>query len=422
MSEVSVQLSALPGGKAPYLRAISPTLRYFLQALFLLVALLGANSVYLGAVTWLEWRKPGVVYQNFFYQYMFLAHLVLGLVLVPVFLVFSLRHMGNTWTRKNRRAVRAGVGTFVAGLVVLATGVLLMRVGNLQIKTPGARSLLYWLHVLVPLVAVWLYLLHRLAGPRLKWRVGLGWLVATAAVAGLMVWFHAQDPRRWSAVGPKEGARYFSPSLARTATGNFIPARTLMMDDYCRKCHADAYEGWFHSAHHFSSFNNRPYLASVRETREVSLQRDGTVKASRWCAGCHDLVPFFSGAFDDPAFDLEKHPTSQAGITCTSCHSIVNVNSTQGNGDYTIEEPLHYPFAFSSNSILRFLNETLVKAKPDFHRKTFLKPAHRTAEFCSVCHKVSLPFELNRYKEFLRGQNHYDTYLLSGKLPVQQQC
>ena len=147
--------------------------------------------------------------------------------------------------------------------------------------------------------------------------------------------------------GPKEGEQYFEPSLARTATGKFIPAKALMMDEYCLKCHGDAYNGWFHSAHHFSSFNNPAYLFSVRETREVSLKRDGNVKASRWCAGCHDPVPFFSGAFDDPNFDDVNHPTSQAGITCTVCHAITHVNSTRGNADYTIEEPLHYPFAFS---------------------------------------------------------------------------
>src|SRR5262249_41848443 len=48
------------------------------------------------------------------------------------------------------------------------------------------------------------------------------------------------------------------------------------------------------------------------------------------------------------------------------------------------------------------------------HKKTFLKDFHRTAEFCSTCHKVSLPLALNHYKEFLRGQNHYDPFLLSG--------
>jgi tetratricopeptide (TPR) repeat protein len=242
----------------------------------------------------------------------------------------------------------------------------------------------------------------------------MSWAGAVGAVVVVLVFLHAQDPRKWNVAGPKEGMKYFEPSLARTATGNFIPARTMMMDAYCLKCHKDAYNDWFHSAHHFSSFNNQPYLFSVRETRKVALERDGNVKAARWCAGCHDVVPFFSGAFDDPKFDDVHHPTSQAGITCTACHAITHINSTRGNADYTIEEPIHYPFAFSTNSLLQFINQQLVKAKPEFHKKTFLKPLHKEAEFCSTCHKVSVPYELNKYKEFLRGQNHYDTYLLSG--------
>ncbi len=56
----------------------------------------------------------------------------------------------------------------------------------------------------------------------------------------------------------------------------------------------------------------------------------------------------------------------------------------------------------------------MVKAKPAFHKREMLKPFHKTAEFCGACHKVQLPGELTKYKEFLRGQNHYDTYLLSG--------
>ena len=49
----------------------------------------------------------------------------------------------------------------------------------------------------------------------------------------------------------------------------------------------------------------------------------------------------------------------------------------------------------------------------DFHRRTFLKPLHESAEFCGSCHKVHLPEELNGYR-WLRGQNHYDSFLLSG--------
>src|SRR2546423_3242660 len=55
----------------------------------------------------------------------------------------------------------------------------------------------------------------------------------------------------------------------------------------------------------------------------------------------------------------------------------------------------------------------MVKAKPSFHKKTSLNPRHKTAEFCSTCHKVHLPPELNDYK-WLRGQDHYNTFLLSG--------
>ena len=85
----------------------------------------------------------------------------------------------------------------------------------------------------------------------------------------------------------------------------------------------------------------------------------------------------------------------------------------RGNSDFTIEEPVHYPFAFSDNPALAWINRQLVKAKPEFHKKTFLKPLHKKTEFCGTCHKVHIPEELNAYK-WLRGQNHYDTFLLSG--------
>ena len=289
-----------------------------------------------------------------------------------------------------------------------------MRVEGVEIKNPELRAVMYWAHVITPFLAVWLYILHRLAGPKIKWKAGVSWASAVGVVVVGMVALHTQDPRKWNVVGPKEGVKYFEPSLARTASGKFIPAETLMMDKYCQECHPDVYEGWFHSVHHFSSFNNEPYHFSITETRNKMLERDGNVKASRWCAGCHDPVPFFSGAFDDPNFDTRNHPTAHAGITCTVCHAITKVNSTKGNADYTIEEPVHYPFAKSDNALLRFINRQMVKAKPDFHKKTFLKPLHKKPDFCSTCHKVSIPFELNHYKEWLRGQNHYDNYHLSG--------
>ncbi|HUG89980.1 MAG TPA: multiheme c-type cytochrome, partial [Planctomycetaceae bacterium] len=420
MATSSLPQTSTAPGTAPhrkYVKAVGPRLRVLLYTIFVLVALLGANSIYLAAITALNavYAASGVTYENWFYFWMFLAHLGLGFLLLGPFVVFGVIHMWNTRGRKNRRAVRVGYALFATSLVLLVSGVVLVRVeGFFELKHQMTRSAVYWVHVLSPLAAVWLYWLHRLAGPKIKWRMGLAYLgVVGVAVAGMMA-MHSQDPRQWNVAGPKEGEKYFFPSLARTDTGNFIPAEAMMNDQYCLKCHADVHAGWADSVHRFSSFNNPPYLASVSETREVALKRDGNVQASRWCAGCHDPVPFFSGAFDDPKFDVVNHVTAKAGITCTVCHSITHVNSTKGNADYTIEEATHYPFAYSDDPVLQWINNQLIKAKPDFHKKTFLKPFHKTAEFCSTCHKVHLPRELNKYKDFLRGQNHYDPYLLSG--------
>jgi len=404
----------------PYRPAVGPRLRRLLLLVLGLFSLLGLNAAYLASVTATEWFT-GQVIQGYFYQYMFLGHLVLGLLLVPPLLLFGAIHIKNAHGRPNRRAVRAGYGLFVSALVLVGSGFLLVRLeGFLPLRTPSGRNVAYWVHVLSPLVVIWLFILHRLAGPPLRWRVGLSLAAVGAGFAIVMVFFHAQDPRRWDTQGPAAGEQYFHPSLARTATGNFIPARTLQQDAYCRECHADIHRGWEHSVHRLSSFNNPAYLFAVQETRRVVQARDGNVRASRFCAGCHDPVPFFSGAFEEPAFDdpdfrVEEHPTAAAGITCTSCHAITHVAASGilGNADYTIDEPVHYPFAFSDNPVLRWLNRQLIKAKPAFHKKTFLKPLHKTTEFCGTCHKVHLPKELNHYK-WLRGQNHYDSFLLSG--------
>ena len=100
------QTGASPQRKK-YVRAVGPRLRLVLYVVFGLVALLGANSAYLASITFLEWVK-GLTYQNYFYQCMFLAHLVLGLLLVVPFVVFGAFHIKNAHGRPNRRAVRVG--------------------------------------------------------------------------------------------------------------------------------------------------------------------------------------------------------------------------------------------------------------------------------------------------------------------------
>jgi len=389
---------------------------------FGLFALLAVNSVYLSAVTFLEWRT-GESLQGGFYLWNFLGHLVLGFAIVVPTIVFGIAHWRNVRGRPNRRAVAAGIATFAAAIVLLATGVALTRIElggtTVGVREPAARELVYWAHVLAPLAVVWLFVVHRLSGRRIKWKVGVRWAAVAAAAAAVAVVAHLGTGVRAERL-PLDGDRYFEPSLARTATGGFISSDALMSNEYCLECHADVVHSWAHSVHAVSSFNNPVYAASVRETRKQAFEREGSVQDANFCAGCHDPVPFFSGAFedpkwDDPAYDAARDPLGSASITCTVCHGIVSIDSPRGNADYTIEESAHYPFAASDSPLLQWASNQLVKAKPAFHKRTFLKPeVHRSNEFCGACHKVHLPEALNDYK-WLRGQNHYDPFLHSGR-------
>ena len=400
----------------PYVPAIGPRLRILLYLVFAGFAFLGATGIYLLMISALNTINTDQLYTTPFTFWMLIAHTGIGVIGVAPYALFGIIHLYTSWGRKNRVAVRLGLLVFFLGVVTILSGLALIQIEGLPQLPSGSisRITIYLAHLLIPVAAVFAYIAHRKAGPAIKWKYGKYWGAVVGVIVVGMAVVHYVKPEKFGRPGSVEGMQYFFPSEARTTDGKFIPERALMMDEYCAKCHQDVYNDHLHSAHKFSSFNNPAYLFSIKETRKVALERDGKMNASRWCAGCHDQVPFFSGKFDDPNYDIIRDPTAHAGITCVVCHSITHINSPIGNAAFTIEEAQHYPFAFSENAQLQWLNNQLIKAKPELHRKTFLKPLHKTAEFCSVCHKVHLPVALNDYKDFLRAQNHYDSYVLSG--------
>ncbi|MCY3844378.1 MAG: tetratricopeptide repeat protein [Acidobacteria bacterium] len=202
----------------------------------------------------------------------------------------------------------------------------------------------------------------------------------------------------------------FFPSSANTNVDGTIPADFFLTSEACGRCHRDIYEQWKPSAHHFSSFNNQWYRKSIEYMQDVV----GT-EPSKWCAGCHDHAVFFNGRFDRPIREQIDTPEAQAGLGCTSCHSIVHVGSTMGQGDFVIEYPPMHDLAASENPVLQWLHDTATHLAPGPHRKTFLKPFHteQSAEFCSSCHKVHLDVPVNEYR-WIRGFNEYDNWQASG--------
>src|SRR5262249_12452722 len=119
-----------PPARVKYVRAVGPRLKLLLAFIFGLVALLGANSAYLASISFLGWvkRASGQTFENYFYMYMFLAHLVLGLLLVLPVIIFGIIHIKNSRNRPNRRAVRVGYLLFAISLILLLTGIALVRV------------------------------------------------------------------------------------------------------------------------------------------------------------------------------------------------------------------------------------------------------------------------------------------------------
>ncbi|MGH9556278.1 MAG: multiheme c-type cytochrome, partial [Terriglobales bacterium] len=122
----------------------------------------------------------------------------------------------------------------------------------------------------------------------------------------------------------------FFPSSAQTADGKKIPPEFFTKSSQaCQRCHADIFQQWFSSAHHFSSFNNQWYRKSIEYMQEVV----GT-KPSKWCGGCHDPALLFSGKMDTPIKEIIDTPEAQAGLGCVMCHSMVKVKSSMGQGDF----------------------------------------------------------------------------------------
>ena len=342
-------------------------------------------------------------------------HPLLGLVLVGAL-------VREAWRRRLRHSVpaAAGVGLLAAGL---ALGVAVAAVGATR-----DHAWLLQIHVAVSAAGAILWGVHLwgAAGGTPAWTraVRIGLVVAAAAGLSAPLLRAARDaewrethrienPVRPPATMDEEGdgaSSPFAPSSATTNTGDTIPADFFLTSETCGRCHADIYEQWNASAHHFSSFNNQWYRRSIEYMQEVV----GT-RPSKWCAGCHDHAVFFNGRFDTPIVDQIDTPEAQAGLGCTSCHSIVHVGSTMGQGDFTIEYPPLHDLAASEHPLLRSVHDLLLRLAPTPHRDTFMKPFHQeqSAEFCSSCHKVHLDLPVNDYR-WVRGFNEYDNWQASG--------
>jgi tetratricopeptide (TPR) repeat protein len=354
-----------------------------------------------------------------FYHAMVVAHVVVGLFLLPPALV-----LGARWLRGLLREWGAGlrVAAAMAALVAVGTALRLAVVGT---ATPYRRLLTT--HIVASCLALVFALLATLmSGPAAAARAR-----RAAAFLGIALAF-TLAVRGYDTVRPAHVARIENPVTAPLtyndegggSTGQFFPSSVTTIgdrrvpDDFfleskaCgnKGCHPDITAQWDSSMHHFSSFNNQWYRKSIEYMQEVV----GT-KPSKWCGGCHDQSVLLTGRMDTPIVRQIDTPQAQAGIGCLVCHSIVHVKDTMGQGGYVLEYPEMHKLVASKSPALHAMHDTMVRLDPGPHKATMLKPFHREsrAEFCSSCHKVHLDVPVNHYRWF-RGFNEYDAWQGSG--------
>src|SRR5438876_6809076 len=276
-----------------------------------------------------------------FYMANVLAHVALGLAVAILGLAVLARH------RELRRALNVPAALYA---IALAIGVYLTVHGNLADDRWVLRSHVIAGTMAVVALAPFAWKAFGTGGRARVWALGVAGASALAIALLLGVALYGRThPSRWSRIanpatapasmveeGGGPGSPFF-PSSAKTNVGGIIPSNFFMDSATCGECHKDVYEQWQSSAHHFASLNNQFYRKSIEYMQAVV-----GAQPSKWCAGCHDHAVFFNGRFDRPISEQIDTPEARAGLACTSCHAIVRVESTMGNGDFTMEyPPLH---------------------------------------------------------------------------------
>lgn len=394
---------------------------------FIAFVILILNSGYLAA-----FAEP-----TLFYMFNVLLHIVLGVALVIPFFIFVRRFLAHEAPRGSELAVYMGrLGYWSLSPCVL-TGLYLVVVN----ATHAHHWVLYF-HITIGFIGVAFFqksirsVAHKISvknsydiAGRVAWVVFIVALLLPLSTnmynfflpreRGLITNSvlppnSLKDPIEWGANSP------FAPSAVSTPTQKYISAKPFLSSNSCGRtgCHPEVVQQWQSSAHRYSAFNNPWYRRSITSLLENKLPAVADTNKllipnhpAKWCAGCHSPALLLSGKSLQPPAELSKTLEAHSGVTCVACHSIVRVRSTTGQADYVIDEtPLH-EWAASENKILQALYDFLLRANPEPHRRSMMKPFHRDdgAKFCSTCHKAHLDQPVNQFR-WIRSFNDYDPW------------
>jgi len=357
-------------------------------------------------------------------QVMVLLHTVLGLLFVPVFLWYILKH----WLLYRRYTLtHIKLTGYAAWFVVAVCGI-----SGLLLTWQAAfgRQISYFwdlIHV-VTTFAILAFLVPHIvlivvrdrraraneavrpvvaATNRYAWG-----LAAVSGISFLVVLLCATlyEPVKYNNVFPADYSmpfgedRPFAPSLATTSTGGAFDSRSLSDSRTCGQagCHEDIYKEWEVSAHRWASMD--PAFQAIQN---VMAKQNGP-ESTRYCGGCHDPISLFSGTKNIFTPNLTSLAGYNEGVSCIVCHAIKKTD-IKGNANYVIEQPKRYLLEGKTGPLARFASNFLIRAYPRQHNQTFNHRLFKSPEFCAACHKQFIDKEVNKVG-WVQLQNQYDNW------------
>lgn len=208
----------------------------------------------------------------------------------------------------------------------------------------------------------------------------------------------------------------FYPSSFKTSSGGFYKEGFYTNSQSCggSGCHGETVKQWLDSTHYrtpgpfvlkagqnlFEEGQDGSLFRKVPSTHfEMIRKAKPGREVFRMCSGCHAPVALLSGHIDPkvPMASFEKFE----GVSCKVCHTMrENEHPMPGPGNYEVTPSPMLFFENWSSPIGQHFYRTLIRTRPDDHKKMFMRPGYKDPKICSSCHFT------NQYESWAKGPYH----------------
>ena len=195
----------------------------------------------------------------------------------------------------------------------------------------------------------------------------------------------------------------FTPGNIQVEGEGFLQVGAYPTAEYCANCHQEAYTQW-RQALHSNAFRTPFYRTSVN-----LLIRDQTrgISFARFCDSCHNPIAVLGGGLTEDS-KVNRGKIDSDGLTCMTCHSVVGLDSTNGNASVKMGVPA-VMVDEKGNRIPGEVPFAEILQHPERHSRAVMHDFLHQPEFCAACHKANLPATLNDYK-FIRAFTAFDEW------------